>query len=96
LLDNAAKWAKTRIRLVVSDSPGLGFHIEDDGPGLDDDQIQRLIQHGGRLDETRPGYGLGLAIVKETIDQHEGHLYITRSSALDGLKVLVFLPEPSR
>lgn len=95
LLDNAAKWAKSQIRLVVANSSGLAFSVEDDGPGLNDGQIERLTQRGARFDETMPGHGLGLAIVKEIVDQHGGHLDITRSTALGGLRVVVYLPNPS-
>jgi signal transduction histidine kinase len=95
LLDNAAKWAKSMVRLVVADSPGLTFSVEDDGLGLDDDRIRQLTERGTRFDESKPGHGLGLAIVKDIVDQHEGRLYIARSTGLGGLRVTVHLPEPA-
>jgi signal transduction histidine kinase len=42
-----------------------------------------------------PGHGLGLAVVKEIIHQHNGRLYIARSTTLDGLRLMVYLPNPS-
>jgi two-component system sensor histidine kinase PhoQ len=95
LLDNAAKWATCLVRLVVADSPALAFSVEDDDPGVDDEQIQRLIQRGARFDENMPGHGLGLAVVKEIIDQHNGRLYIARSTTVGGLRLMVYLPIPS-
>jgi signal transduction histidine kinase len=62
---------------------------------VNDEQIQRLIQRGARFDENMPGHGLGLAVVKEIIDQHNGRLYIARSTTRGGLRLMVYLPNPS-
>jgi signal transduction histidine kinase len=42
--------------------------IEDDGPGLSDQQAIDVIRPGHRLDESAPGDGFGLPITRELAD----------------------------
>ncbi|QFY89349.1 sensor histidine kinase [Magnetovirga frankeli] len=87
LLDNAAKWARQRIRLrLEQDAQGLLICLEDDGPGLNASQCQALLQRGKRLDEQTPGQGLGLAIVKDIVESYNGQLQMDRSTELGGLR----------
>ena len=66
-------------------SPGkpgrLLVEVGDDGPGLDDDQKQRVIERGERLDQSKPGSGLGLGIVKEIASLYGGKLTLGRAEA---------------
>lgn len=55
LLDNAAKWATSRGWVLVADARGLTFSVEDDGAGLDDEQIRQLTERGASFDESTPG-----------------------------------------
>jgi signal transduction histidine kinase len=92
LLDNAAKWARHRMRLTLRGEAGLRIRIEDDGPGVDPELAATLLTRGSRLDETRPGHGLGLAIVGDIVRDYAGTLTFERSTALGGLMVTVALP----
>ncbi len=93
LLDNAAKWARKRVRLGLEVREGsLRLVIEDDGPGLDEAQQKDLLERGSRLDERRPGHGLGLAIVGDIVALYEGQIELGKSAALGGLRVTVELP----
>ena len=93
LLDNAAKWARERLRIELrSDGRELELVIEDDGPGIDESQRQGLLERGSRLDEKRPGHGLGLAIVSDIVALYEGSIRLGESSRLGGLRVEVALP----
>ena len=83
--DNAFKWARSRVRVQAQNSAagqsGAGFvmRIEDDGPGIPDDQIERVRARGARADAKTPGHGLGLAVVQEIVGLYGGELEISRS-----------------
>ena len=65
LLDNARKWARTTVRVSFSDRV---LAVEDDGPGVAEEELLRISERGLRLDETKPGSGLGLSIVQDIAD----------------------------
>jgi two-component system OmpR family sensor kinase len=48
--------------------------VADDGPGLLEDQRQRIFERFVRLDPGKPGHGLGLAIAQRIAHQHHGDL----------------------
>lgn len=96
LLDNAFKWARSRVEVTVTlqppEKPGmLTLLIDDDGPGLPADAIAEVMKRGRRLDETTPGSGLGLSIVVELAKLYGGELALT-SSPLGGLRASLTLP----
>lgn len=92
LLENAAKWAATRVDVRSQKSGALAIlDIEDDGKGVSDDQIALLGTRGRRLDESRAGTGLGLAIVFDIIKLNRGKIELLRSR-LGGLHVHLELP----
>lgn len=92
LLENAAKWSRERVRVTAYRDAGLVLTVADDGPGIEASRRQELLGRGVRLDETTSGHGLGLAIVKEIVSQYGGTLELSRSAALGGLEVRVYLP----
>ena len=66
LLDNACKWAATRVAIESAvEGERLIVTIDDDGPGLEASMREAVLQRGVRADEAAPGSGLGLAIVRE-------------------------------
>ena len=96
LLDNACKWSKGQVgvRLDAERSDTgtmLLIRIDDNGPGLTEEDAQKVLRRGVRLDEKTPGSGLGLDIVKELVDVYGGSLGLKRS-ALGGLLVELRLP----
>jgi len=48
--------------------------VADDGPGVPEDQRQRIFERFVRLDPGKPGHGLGLAIAHRIAHQHDGDL----------------------
>lgn len=95
LLDNAWRWAasRVRVRLWVSPRHTLEGIIEDDGPGLPAERRARLGQTGAVLDEGG-GHGLGLGIVQDIVDQYRGDIRYHGSVDLGGLRVEFTLPLP--
>ena len=92
LLENAAKWATTLVRIEAKKNGRLAeIHISEDGPGLGQSDLERIGVRGRRLDETSPGTGLGLGIAREIVSLNNGS--ISFATALDGgLLVSVGLP----
>jgi len=96
LLDNACKWSKGQIgiSMLAERTPSgsnLLIKIEDDGPGLTEEEAQKVLRRGVRLDEKTPGSGLGLDIVKELVDVYGGSLQLKRS-VLGGVLAELRLP----
>jgi signal transduction histidine kinase len=87
LLENAARHAAGTVRILAGASP-LVITVEDDGPGIPDAQIGRVLERGGRLDEQGPGSGLGLAIVQDVLEAYGWRLQIGRSD-LGGAKITI-------
>lgn len=95
LAENAAAWAADTVRIEARrDRSTIVLRVEDDGPGVPEEQIDTVLARGGRLDETRPGTGLGLAIVGDLVGAHGGSLSLGRS-ALGGLLAEIRLPNPT-
>jgi signal transduction histidine kinase len=99
LLDNACKWADSRIDITVSiersgkpiESTSLQVLIDDDGPGLSEVELKSAIIRGKRLDETKPGTGLGLSIVADLSAMYYGSFELLPSPA-GGLRAKLVLP----
>ncbi|MES9964186.1 MAG: sensor histidine kinase [Candidatus Sedimenticola sp. 20ELBAFRAG] len=92
LLDNACKWASSRVTCTVIAGTAVTLEIEDDGVGLEDQDISRLFNRGTRLDETVEGHGLGLAIVGDIVKLYDAEISFSRSAALGGLSVRIKFP----
>ena len=93
LMENACKWAATRVdvSLEPTSATQLTIHIDDDGPGLTLEQREQAMKRGVRLDETTPGTGLGLSIVKELAELYSGE-FLLEDSPAGGLRATLILP----
>ena len=99
LVDNACKWARSKVSVTVTyqappdqDHDGrLSLVIDDDGPGLTEEQRAEATRRGQRLDESKPGSGLGLSIVTDLVALYEGGFRLDRSPD-GGLRALIELP----
>ncbi len=92
LLDNAGKWSVNQVQCRVTvESDQVVLCIEDDGPGVPQEQLAHLGERGWRQDETYPGYGLGLSILSHLVKQYAGYVSYS-SGAAGGLRVNVHLP----
>jgi signal transduction histidine kinase len=92
LLDNACKWAKSRITVgsMVSGAR-IVITVDDDGPGLDPALREAVLQRGVRADEAAPGTGFGLAIVRDLAEVYGGSIALA-SSPLGGVSARLELP----
>ncbi|WP_017903623.1 ATP-binding protein [Pseudomonas asplenii] len=92
LLDNACKWADAEVRLgIVETVGGYRLSIEDDGPGIPEQNRDAVFSRGTRLDEQTTGHGLGLGIVRDIVDAWGAQMRLL-SSPLGGLLVTIDLP----
>jgi two-component system sensor histidine kinase PhoQ len=99
LLENAFKWAGHRVLLMVKMHPssarqraGLTLSVEDDGPGIPADKIEKVLQRGVRGDERVQGHGIGLSIVQDIVHAYGGELVVDRSPEFGGARFSVTLP----
>lgn len=102
LLENAFKWANSRVLLTVARGPlgkvatqrHLLLAVDDDGPGIPADKVAGLLQRGVRGDERVQGHGIGLSIVQDITRSYGGELRVERSSELGGARFEAKLPLP--
>lgn len=93
LLDNACKWAASRVDVHVAAQDGeLAVTVEDDGPGLEASVREAMLERGVRADEQRPGSGLGLAIVRDLALLYGGDIDLDAAPA-GGLRARLRLPQ---
>lgn len=79
LLDNAVKWSPEHGRIQVQLQSGT-LVVQDDGPGIDPEDMPRVFDRFYRSPASRamPGSGLGLAIVAEVAQRHGGTVRVGR------------------
>lgn len=90
LLDNAKRYAKAQIRLGWQEG---ALYLEDDGPGLSEEEKQRATQLFYRGDSARnqdqaPHLGLGLAMCARIMHLHGGELHL-EDSPLGGARIVL-------
>ena len=85
LVGNAIKFTETgEIRIDVSASDGnFLVAVSDTGPGLSDDDQQRIFEEFHQVDSSstkkKGGTGLGLAISKKIVAMHGGRIWVESS-----------------
>jgi signal transduction histidine kinase len=95
LIDNAISYAG-QARVRVADRPELvEMIVEDEGPGIDPDRLDELLEPFARLDESRSresgGSGLGLPIARAAAQAHGGELILSNRPE-GGLSARIALP----
>lgn len=92
LIDNAAKWCRSRVSISSARNDGSIFiKVEDDGPGIPAELSDKVFDLGEKLDETMPGSGLGLAITRELVTLYGGSIWL-EPSRLGGTAACLRLP----
>jgi two-component system phosphate regulon sensor histidine kinase PhoR len=102
LVDNAIKYGRTSGTVTVgarpTDSGQVEVSVQDDGPGIPSDALERVFERFYRVDKARSreqgGTGLGLAIVKHLVQSHGGRVWAT-SQPGHGATFYFTLPQDS-
>lgn len=96
LISNARKYAHTVwIEAHINDERKLVIMIDDDGPGIPEDQYQEVFKPFYRMDKSRNsqtgGVGLGLPIAMDVVHSHGGKIWLEKSQR-GGLRVMIRMP----
>jgi signal transduction histidine kinase len=92
LLDNARKWARSRVLVTARVCGGhVEITIDGDGPGLSKERAPEVPADGVRLDRAVPGTGIGLGIAMDLAQLHGGSV-VVGESRWGGAQVVVRLP----
>ncbi len=79
LVDNAVRHARSNVTITVGLAAGYAMVVvSDDGPGVSEQQRERIFERFARVDAARSaddgGAGLGLAIARSIAEHHQGTL----------------------
>jgi signal transduction histidine kinase len=96
LVDNAARHARSGVRVIVSRRDDTArLVVDDDGPGIPESERQRVFERFARLDDARArdagGAGLGLSLARAIAERHHGGVAID-DAPLGGARLIVELP----
>jgi len=95
VIQNGLTYGKSVNVNVQKSNNRVIIFIEDDGPGIPEDQYKNVFKPFFRLDKSRSlnksGVGLGLAIVEDVINSHGGNIQMGKSK-MKGLSVKISLP----
>ena len=94
LLDNAFKYCKGKVAItVVSLANGeMRLSIADDGRGLKQQEVEKILNRGTRLDQTSEGQGIGLAVVADIVKSYKIQMRFEQST-LGGLKIMLLFKQ---
>jgi len=94
LIANAVKFG-SQANVSVEDGAALVIRVRDDGPGIPEEELERVFEPFYRLESSRNrdtgGSGLGLSIARDVIQAHGGSL-VLRNLPVRGLEAIVTLP----
>jgi two-component system osmolarity sensor histidine kinase EnvZ len=95
VIQNGLAYGKRVFVEIQKSSNRVLVIVEDDGPGIPEDQYKNVFKPFFRLDKSRSlnnsGVGLGLAIVEDIINSHGGSIQLGKSK-YKGLQVKISLP----
>jgi two-component system osmolarity sensor histidine kinase EnvZ len=95
LIDNGLAYGKKVEIFMKKTINNVIILIDDDGPGIPEDEYQNVMKPFYRIDKSRgqnkTGVGLGLSITNDIIRSHGGNISLEKSP-LNGLRVKISLP----
>jgi signal transduction histidine kinase len=96
LLDNACRHARAHVAVALESQDGeVVLSVDDDGPGIPEDEREKVFDRFTRLDEARArdagGVGLGLPLVRAIVERHSGTVSVD-DAPIGGARFVVRLP----
>ncbi len=98
VVDNALRYTPKGGRVLLSarvDGEMLEIRVQDSGPGVPGDELERIFDRFYRTDHSRQrdegGSGLGLAIARSIVEKHNGRIH-AESDPGEGLTIVIQLP----
>ena len=100
LVDNAIKYGRADGTVILGGRKGdankLEIFVQDDGPGIPPEALDRVFERFYRVDKARSreqgGTGLGLSIVKHIVQSHGGKVWV-KSEPGKGATFFFTLPQ---
>lgn len=97
LVGNGMRHAGTQVRVTLTADHSIAvLSVEDDGPGIPEEDRSRVFEPFTRLDDSRTrstgGYGLGLSIVNRIVYQFAGTIRVDASPDLGGARFIMRWP----
>ncbi|MBV7582938.1 HAMP domain-containing protein [Pseudomonas sp. PDM33] len=91
LLDNALKYGGRAQLSIEDDANAVVLHVDDQGPGVPEQRLEKVFEPRFRLSERGQGYGLGLGIARNIAHTHGGEVSL-QNRREGGLRVTLRLP----
>ncbi len=98
LVENAVKYGGRAEVFLSATGDAVEVRVEDDGPGIPDEQMETVFQPFRRLETSRSretgGVGLGLSVARSIVRAHGGEITLSNKQR-GGLRATVRLPVPN-
>ena len=100
LIDNSIKYRQSDSKKIIltcfADERNAYITVEDDGIGIEQNEIKRVFDSFYRTDHSRSshikGNGLGLGIARQITEQHNGQLWLRSDGRNKGTTATISLP----
>jgi len=97
IINNAQKYGTTVLINAKKSQKNIIFTIDDDGPGIKDEQKEKVFRPFYRVDKSRnlndTNVGLGLSIVEDIVNSHGGVIKLLDNPKGKGLRVFLSFPQ---
>lgn len=99
LIDNAFKWCRGLVTISAQcEDNQILIKIKDDGFGIKQEEIIKILERGVRADQSVPGHGIGLAIVQDILQANDAKLSIESKRSKGTCAIITFtaVQKPAR
>ena len=91
VLSNAVEHAEGPTSIHIRNISS-GFHVEDDGPGIDPEDREEVFTPG--FSTKSGGSGMGMASVRQIVDEHGREIEVSEAETLNGARLEVTSSAP--